>query len=156
MQSRVTHDVKKLCNLGYIHDACVLKPDDARNKELDVYRMKDCFILRYRAINADNHSYFQLPKGQCLASPSDYGGHQNMSDPSKEGWDARMTMRDAIISVPNKVDSSKRDNIGRSSRCVASRSSAWYFVKQFCRNAVRTQEYSSPSKRRNLQHGATW
>jgi hypothetical protein len=79
--------------------ACVFKPDDVRNKELDVYGMKECFILRYRVMDAGNRPCYQLLKGHCLAFPLDYGGHQNVSDPSKEGWDARMAMRDSVISV---------------------------------------------------------
>jgi hypothetical protein len=61
------------------------------------------------------------------------------SNPSKEGWDAIMVMRDAVMSQLNKVDSSETDTIGRSSRRVASSSSAWFFVKQFCKKIVRAR-----------------
>jgi hypothetical protein len=67
---------KKIYAADIIRMACVFKPDDVHNKDIDIYGMKDCFILRYRAMDADNQSYCQLPKGHGLAFPSDYGGHR--------------------------------------------------------------------------------
>jgi hypothetical protein len=135
--------------------AFTFKPEDSRHKDLDSYGMTDCFVLRYRTTSADNKSYFRVSKGHCLAFPSDYAEHMNVSDPSKENWDARMSIRDAVMSVLNKVDSSEMDNIGRSSRHVFNISSAWYCLKDFRKNAVLTQHYYSPIKKRKIEHGTT-
>jgi hypothetical protein len=85
--------------------------------------------------------------------PSDYVGYRNVSDPSKESWDARMSIRDAAMSVLNKVDSSEMDKIDRSSRRVFTSSSAWYCLKGLCKNMVLTQHYYSPGKKQKIEHG---
>jgi hypothetical protein len=135
--------------------AFTFKPEDSRNQDLNIYGMKDCFVLRYRSTSAENQSYCRVSKGHCLAYPSDYAEHRNVSDPSKETWGPRMSIRDADMSVLNKVDSSEMDKLGRCSRCVFTSSSAWYFLKDFCKNAVLTQHYYSPSKKRKIKHGIT-
>jgi hypothetical protein len=47
------------------------------------------------------------------------------------------------------------DKIGRSSRRVFTSSSAWYCLKDFCKNVVLTQDYHSPSKKKNIEHDMT-
>jgi hypothetical protein len=136
--------------------AFTFKPEDSRNKDLNIYGVKDCFVLRYRTTSADNQSYCGVSKGHCLAFPSDCAEHRNVSDPSKESWDARMSIRDAVMaSVWNKVDSSEMDKSGRSSRRVFTTSSAWYCLKDFCKNAVITQNYYLPTKNRKIEHCMT-
>jgi hypothetical protein len=132
--------------------AFTFKPEDSRNKDLDIYGMKYCFVLRYRSTSANNQSYCRVSKGNCLAFPSDYAEHRNVSDPSKESWDATMSIRDAVMSVLNKVDSSEINKFGRSSRRVFTSSSAWYCLKDFCKNAVLTQHYYSSIKKQKIEH----
>jgi hypothetical protein len=79
-----------------------------------------------------------------------------VSDPSKEGWDERMAMRDATLSVLIKVDSSDMTK-------VEDPQNAWHqsglpdilsssFVKIM---SVHRDGYSAPSKRPNISHGVT-
>jgi hypothetical protein len=66
-----------------------------------------------------------------------------------------MSIRDTVVSVSNKVDSSEIDKIGRSSRRVFTSSSACYCLKDFCKNAVLTKHYYSPRKNQKIEHGMT-
>jgi hypothetical protein len=59
------------------------------------------------------------------------------------------------MSVLNKVDSGEMDNDGRLSRHVFTTSSAWYYLKDFCKNVVLMQHYYSSHKKRNIKHGMT-
>jgi hypothetical protein len=133
--------------------AFTFKPEDSRNKDHDIYGMKYCLVLRYRSTSADYQYYCRVSKGHCLAFPSEYAEHRNVSDPSKESWDARMSIRDTVMSVLNKEDSSEMDKIGRLPRRVFTSSSAWYCLENFCKNVVLTKHYYSQSENLKIEHG---
>jgi hypothetical protein len=98
----------------------IFKPNDIKNRNMDIYGMNNSFFIRYRVRqDINNQAYEAIEHGHCRRFASDYWGNKgqcNAADTIKEICTDLIAIGDALIEMMFKMDLKDQHKIGWASQ----------------------------------------